>query len=107
MGDNMRKAQLCLDGVEPLAVLGGKKVLAFYASILNPQGDSVCVDRHAYDVAVGRVTNDDARTVLALVGAYEQVAEAYVRAAQIAGIGACALQAITWVAWRAQKGIAD
>src|SRR6478752_5817376 len=39
---------------EPLDILGGRKVRAFYACIVTAGvTDAVCVDRHAYDIATG------------------------------------------------------
>jgi hypothetical protein len=50
---NVEKAYLCLS-VDPLEVLGGLKVLAFYHNILDPlKSDDVTVDTH-----IGRVLFD-------------------------------------------------
>lgn len=45
---NVFKSERILMGAEPLSVLGGLKVRAFYQCILNPfTTDAVCIDRHA------------------------------------------------------------
>lgn len=108
-GDNARKAWRILQGEAPLDVLGGQKVRAFYECI-RTAGDhrqAVCVDMHAHDIAVGRVTDDATRGTLSTIKGYGAIADAYRRAARIlsreAGreISPCEVQAATWVAWRA------
>lgn len=110
-GDSCRKATAILSHwQDPEDVLGGLKVRNFYAAIVDPHSPTaVCVDRHAFDVAIGRVTDNGTRTVLARVGVYELFAEAYREAArQIGGgITPAAVQAVTWLAWRREKGIVD
>lgn len=103
---NCAKANLILGGADPLDILGGKKVRAFYQTILNPAGDiDPVIDRHAYDIAVGMVTDEKARSTLSRKGRYEEFAAIYREAARIAGIGSSQMQAITWVTWREAKGI--
>lgn len=107
--NNVAKAMSILRGgydVNPLDFLGGNKVRAFYATILNPAGDhSPVIDRHAFDIAVGSVTSDKARSILSRKGAYEAFSICYREAAIMAGIGAAQMQAITWMQWRLEKGI--
>jgi hypothetical protein len=103
--DSVRKAQACLDGTDPLEVLGGKKIRAFYASMLEPQGDSVCIDRHAHDIAAGQAMPGRTRPLLGRKDGYETIAAAYVAAASLVGISPVELQAITWVVWRDLQGI--
>lgn len=98
----------------PLDVLGGNKVRAFYAAIVDPNHPTaVVVDRHAFDIAVGRVTDNATRGVLSRVGVYELFADAYRQAADILSaqfgttISPSAVQAVTWLAWRRMKGIVD
>ena len=101
LGANRVKANRILSGEDPLLVLSGSKVRAFFAGIVS-QGaaDLVCVDRHAYDLAVGRRYGSDVRPGLASQSGYERIASAYVRAARYLHVGPQELQAITWVAWR-------
>lgn len=103
LGASNRKADRILAGEAPLDVLGGPKVRAFYACIVDPDCDAVCVDRHAVDVAIGRRTDDSTRNaILGRKGGYDATADAYRRAAKILGVPAPAVQAVTWTAWRAQ-----
>jgi hypothetical protein len=112
LGANARKADAILSGADPLEVLAGNKVCNFYKSIANPDDpDAVCIDRHAFDIAVGRITNDQSRTALSRKGVYESFGRAYKRAARVvsADTGAVVpsqIQAVSWVVWRRLKGIA-
>lgn len=101
---NCAKAEAILYGADPLTVLGGDKVRAFYSTILNPSGfDVPVIDRHAFDIAVGRVTDDATRSLLGKRGVYNAFGAAYVAAAKSAGVSASQMQAVTWVAWRKTK----
>lgn len=110
---NVAKADAILSGADPLEVLGGNKVRNFYRSIVNPYDpDAVCIDRHAFDISVGRVTNDPTRRALARAGVYEAFAAAYKRAARIISkdgydVVPAQVQAVTWGVWRRKKGLAD
>lgn len=104
LSSNVRKAIDIYNGGEPLDILGGNKVRAFYRTILEPTGDiDPVIDRHAFDIAVGRVTNDKARGILDRKGVYDEFAHAYREAAKVAGIGSAQMQAVTWVQWRMEK----
>lgn len=101
---NCAKAAAIYNGAEPLSVLGGDKVRAFYSTILDPHGYSIpVIDRHAFDIAVGRVTDEKARGTLSRKGEYDRFGEVYIDAAKVAGVSSSQMQAITWVAWRAMK----
>lgn len=107
---NGKKALSILLGVAPEEVVSGPKVTAFYHAIANPNDPrGIVIDRHAFDVAVGRVMDDRTRgIVLGRKGAYEQFVRAYERAAEqlqneFPGITPAEVQAITWVAWRRTK----
>lgn len=101
LGNNVLKAIAIYNGAHPLDVLGGDKVRSFYSTILDPRGDfDPVIDRHAFDIAVGEVTDDKARSALSRKGVYAEFASAYREAADIVGIGAAQMQAITWVSWR-------
>jgi len=103
---NVAKAIAIYNGEDALDVLGGDKVRSFYLNIVEPDGDhqTVVIDRHAFDIAVGCVTDDKSRSVLARKGEYDRFSDVYRKAALLAGIGASQMQAITWVAWRNGKG---
>lgn len=91
------------DGCSPLSVLGGPKVRAFYALITDPSDSwTVCVDRHAVAVALGRTLSDRERKVLERRGAYDHVADAFRKAAAELGELPHVVQAVTWCAWRRQ-----
>lgn len=108
LGKNVIKACAIYKGADPLDVLSGDKVRAFYRTIVNPTGDvRPTVDRHAFDIAVGERTDEKRRGILSRKGVYEDFADAYREAAKVAGIGAPQMQAITWVAWREALGILD
>lgn len=107
---NGKKALSILLGIDPAEVVSGPKVTAFFHAIANPNDPrGIVIDRHAFDVAVGRVMDDRTRgVVLGRKGAYEQFVRAYVRAAEalqneFPGITPAEVQAITWVAWRRTK----
>lgn len=106
LGANVAKAIAIYAGADPLDVLNGDKVTAFYRTILNPTGDiDPVIDRHAFDIAVGEKTDDKRRGILSRKGVYHEFAGVYREAAAIAGIGAPQMQAITWVQWRESLGI--
>lgn len=106
LGSNVEKAIAIYNGAEPLSVLGGDKVRAFYQTILDPQGDiDPVIDRHAFDIAVGERTDEKRRGALSRKGVYHEFAMAYREAAKIAGIGSAQMQAVTWIAWRNIHGI--
>lgn len=107
---NGTKAARILLGEDPADVVSGPKVTAFYHAIANPNDPrGIVIDRHAFDVAVGRVMDDRTRgIVLGRKGAYDQFVRAYERAAEqlqseFPGITPAEVQAITWVAWRRLK----
>lgn len=103
---NVAKAVRIYNGATPLDVLGGDKVRAFYATILDPFGDiDPVIDRHAFDIAVGERTDEKRRGILSRKGVYSEFAHVYREAALVAGIGSAQMQAITWVAWREALGI--
>ena len=107
LSTNVAKANRIAAGNHPLTVLGGRKVLSFYDNIVNPTGDSVTIDRHALDIAHNRVMPDSLKSRIGGKALYTFYSAAYREAADYLGIHAPELQAITWVAWRRMKGIAD
>lgn len=103
-GANNAKVTAIIAGAEPLSVLGGDKVRAFYALIVSSgQTREVCVDRHAYSVAAGRFVPETPKLT---PRQYDAVAETYRRAARILSrelgreVPPAEVQAVTWVAWR-------
>jgi hypothetical protein len=99
--DSCSKANRILAGEDPERVLPmRRKTGQFYRCILDPDDAvSVCVDRHAYDIAVGIPLGDWNRG-LSAYGRYDLIAHCYWVAAQRAGQTPSAVQAVTWVTWR-------
>lgn len=99
--DATGKANRIMRGVDPEDVLPmRRKTGHFYRCILNPEDRvSVCVDRHAYDIAVGIPLGDWNRG-LSAGGRYQLLVECYREAAFKAGVIPSQIQAVTWVAWR-------
>lgn len=110
---NVAKANRILAGEEPENVLGGSKVLAFYGVIADPSSDAVVIDRHAFDIAMGKVTNNETRHALGRISVYRSFAKAYIRAAKTISedtgmdVLASQVQAVTWTVWRRLKGLTD
>lgn len=103
---NVKKALRIYNGDDALDVLTSDKVRSFYLTIIDPTGDhSPVIDRHAFDIAVGMVTNEAARHTLGRKGEYARFADCYRQAALIVGIGTAQLQAVTWCQWRDEKGV--
>lgn len=104
--DGVRKAKRILKGHNPVEVLKGNKVKAFYACILNPSNPigSVCIDGHAYAIWVGRrITLDDVPTINDRL--YNRIASDYCVVAKDLAISPCQVQSITWLTWRRLHGI--
>lgn len=99
--DSCGKANKILAGVDPADVLPmTRKTGQFYRCILNPDDPmAVCIDRHAYDIAVGIPLGDWNRG-LSAHGRYALLAHCYWEAAQRVGQIPSVVQAVTWVAWR-------
>lgn len=109
LGRSCQAADAILAGEDPLQVLNGPKVRAFFTLIADPDdADAVCVDRHAVDVAVGLRLDEVDRSAwyqLARGGLYERFAGCYRRAAERLGVLPGQVQAVTWVTWRDQFGV--
>ncbi len=100
------KARRIVAGHDILSVLHSDKVSAFYAGIVAAgETDAVCVDRHAYDIAVNTRHNEGDRPKLSK-GRYNAVADTYRAAAGILSrevgmiLYPAQVQSITWVTWR-------
>lgn len=115
LGANVRKAQALLAGADPEDIVTGAKVRAFWRTIVDPTDPrAVVVDRHAFDVACDRVTDDATRgRYLGRVGKYDELADMYRRAARIISRETgqqwtpAAVQAATWVYWRRERAAAN
>ena len=100
-GDSRGKANKILAGIDPVDVLPmARKTGQFYRCILDPDdADAVCIDRHAYDIAVGIPLGDWQRG-LSAHGRYKLIADCYREAARRLEQLPSTVQAVTWVAWR-------
>lgn len=100
-GDSCGKANRIMAGIDPEDVLPmTRKTGQFYRCILDPSDPvAVCVDRHAYDIAVGIPLGDWNRG-LSAHGRYALLAHCYWEAAQRVGEIPSVVQAVAWVAWR-------
>jgi hypothetical protein len=109
--DTVLMCARCARGDKRSHTCSGEKVRQFYACLTDPACDAVCVDRHAFDIAAGRMTNDRVRKALDRKGVYGVVADTYrVTAALVSlqvgiTVAASAVQAVTWVVWRNRKGL--
>lgn len=105
---NKVKAWKIADGAQPLDVLGGNKVRAFFACIDNPQSKEVCIDRHAASIAVGKPLADEFTKVSGTDKKYASLVDDYNTVAYELQLRGHQLQAITWVAWRRiHNGVVD
>lgn len=83
------------EDVLPMSVKTGN----FYRCIVDPgDAESVVIDRHAHDIAVGEPWGDADRG-LSAKGRYALLSLAYRNAAVKIGILPSQLQAATWVSW--------
>ena len=107
---NQAKAEAIYHGADPLSVLGGFKVRAFYQNIYTPdQTTEITVDRHAYCAAVNRrkdrdfqhaAINGRAYPKLDKPRPYRHISRHYKVLAAKLGILAHELQAVIWLVWR-------
>jgi len=99
--------------IAPLQVLSGDKTTAFYRLIAanrptrRAMAHTVVIDGHAWNICTGRRITFRARPeyrppqkARIWPQRYALAADAYCRAAQIAGLLPHELQAITWLQWR-------
>lgn len=111
LSSNATKAARILAGDDPDSVVKGQKVRAFWRAIMDPSEPSnVVIDRHAVEVAFGKVMTDDERNkILDVKGGYQSVCERYAFAAELlpGELSPVDVQAVTWVVWRRlKKGLA-
>ena len=100
LSGSVEKANRILAGELPLDVLGGLKTRAFYVNILDPENnETVTVDTHAIKIAG---INRDAVGVKL----YNDIANGYRECAEYLGILPQQIQAITWITYRRERGIA-
>ena len=98
------QAERIMRGEHPLDVMGGQKVRAFASAIADPAGSDIAtIDRHAHDIAMGRVFSDKERKIGRVL--FRTMSNHYREAAFEVGISVAQIQAVTWVIWRNRKGV--
>jgi hypothetical protein len=101
LGFCVKAADRILAGEHVDTVLRGDKTNNFAHVIADPtDAHAVVIDRHAFDIALGRVTDDETRGILSRKGVYDTFADAYREAAAVLGYSPSQVQAVTWVVWR-------
>lgn len=98
LGANRSKAWRIANGENPVDVLGGQKVRAFFANIMGDV-DAVTIDVWAARAALGEYNN---KTIPA--GQYAAIADAYRLAADARGVSPMVMQATVWVYIRRTGG---
>lgn len=108
---NLSKAVAILNGADPLDILKGEKVRAFYLNIMGIDSDeAVTIDRHAIMVAEGR--NLSKAELRFTKGRMRQYAAEYRNAARILSketgrhLTPAQVQATVWVWWRKNNSLA-
>lgn len=109
---NRDKALAIINGTDPLTILSGDKVRAFYQNILTPDNPTnpVVIDRHAKCLALGYrakrkgYASDDSKSAVKR-SEYRYLERHYKRVAADVGALPNRIQAITWCAWRSQDSI--
>ncbi|MDT0418844.1 hypothetical protein RM574_25520 [Streptomyces sp. DSM 41982] len=98
-GDAVTKADCIMSGTHPSEVLPMHlKTGAFFLCIADPDHpDSVVIDRHAHDIAAGKVYGQRDRG-LGAIGRYNALADCYRQAAHLLGELPSTVQAVTWIA---------
>lgn len=98
LSTNRAKAWAIACGGEPLSILGGQKVRAFYANIMGDENE-VTVDVWAARAALGEFATDRIPT-----GQYNAIADAYRIAADARNVSPMVMQATVWVYIRRTGG---
>jgi hypothetical protein len=100
VSDALSKADRIMKGEDPETVLPMDiKTGQFFKCIADPtDSQSVCIDRHAHDIAVGEKYGDAARG-LSSKRRYSLLASVYRAAAEHVGYIPQVVQATTWVVW--------
>jgi hypothetical protein len=113
LGANAAKARRIIAGEDPDAVVRGAKVRAFWRTIVDPTDPrAVVIDRHAIDIAAGRVLGTQARDLLlGRKTTYDSACELYRRAARLlsrefGAVSPAQVQATTWLYWRREHAVA-
>jgi hypothetical protein len=105
LGVGLAKARKILAGEDILATLNGNKIQNFYLGILTAGEAGVCIDRHAWSLAVNHRYSEG--NIPSLSGKrYGAAVAAYTRAAVILSkeygmaLTPAQVQSVTWTLWR-------
>ena len=104
----LRKADAILAGASALRTLNAQKTSNFWLAITSGGRRGICIDRHAHDIAMGRLYTDKERGGVS-GKRYDTIAAAYVAAAAELSARGCVispaeLQSVTWVSWVEEFG---
>jgi hypothetical protein len=104
-GVQLDKCRAIIEGRPPEQVLGGRKTIAFYWSILNSgKCDHVTVDRHIISAAFGRkLTDRELATTHRPRTQYTQIERTVQSIASDRGAFAAQVQATIWTTWIKQN----
>lgn len=103
---NKEKALRIARGDNPLNVLSGRKVLAFYDNLSNLFSDQITVDGYMYSMWVGRQIPLKSTAQIMNQDLYEEILRGVRCLARERGIRPeCSLQPILWLTWRRMHGI--
>lgn len=106
--DNNAKAEKIANGADPLSVLGGEKVRAFYQAILTPHADTTpVVDRHAMAVYCNYIPDKaELKQAMGNARVMRRIQSAYTKAhSYYPEFDRHSIQAITWVLQRKMKEV--
>lgn len=95
----LEKSRLIMSGADIAETLNAPKTRNFWQSIVTCGAEGVCIDRHAYDIAVGYRSADKARSIKGAL--YEACAEAYREASRRLDdmgvpVSPAEVQSVTW-----------
>lgn len=99
LGVGLEKSRRIMAGEDIVSVLNADKTVNFYTSIVTQGAEGVCVDRHAYDIAVGYRSPNNSRAIGKRL--YRDIAAAYTLAAEILTsqgipVTPAEVQSVTW-----------
>lgn len=101
----VKTADRIIRGAHPLDVMKGDKTRSFAEAIATGgHGTIATIDRHAHDIAEGHADFTDVTRAIGKVK-YRNMAAAYAEVADYVGHSVNIVQAVTWEAWRRNKGV--
>lgn len=107
LGAQLAKARAIAGGADIVKTLGGEKTINFYRSIVSAGREGVCIDRHAWSLAVNVRYGENGMPTLK-GKRYALAVAAYKRAAVILSreydtpLSAAQVQSVTWTLWRSK-----